>query len=371
MAAMDLLLGPILLGTIVNIWLYGIMVTQTTMYYVAFPRDHRWIKTLVGYMFLVDTLNSVFDIGLVWKYTITLFGDSHGILVSSWWFNVEPVMTVMISSTTQGFFAWRIAKLTGRAWMGWAIAFSAFIQFAAGLGSTIGAFIVKDFARFQELKAAVITWLGLSAVTDIVITCTLSWNTTLILVPQHTHRTGFSKTDDIITRLVRLTVQTGLVTTLWAITDLILYLGWSHNLHLFFQLPLCKLYTNSLMSTLNSRAGWGGSFSTSTGGVDPMSRSGGNNTGTGQPSRKGPAVWRPDQAKSQQTTAIQVVTTATVHRDDGFELEEYGLDTKRVPPEDIEAFGQTQSRVQLPGAPSGTAVSDDTSMHSRASFDAK
>ncbi|CAE6359496.1 unnamed protein product [Rhizoctonia solani] len=231
MAAMDLLLGPILLGTIVNIWLYGIMVTQTTMYYVAFPRDHRWIKILVGYMFVVDTLNSIFDIGLVWKYTITLFGDKEGILVSSWWFNVEPVMTVMISSATQTFFAWRVAKLTGHAWMGWGIAISAFIQFAAGLGSTIGAFIVRDFARFQELKVAVITWLGLSALTDVVITCILSWYL-------HTHRTGFSKTDDVITRLVRLTVQTGLITTVWATTDLILYLGWSHNLHLFFQLPL-------------------------------------------------------------------------------------------------------------------------------------
>ncbi|GAB1520650.1 hypothetical protein RhiTH_003733 [Rhizoctonia solani] len=333
------------------------------MYYVAFPRDHRWIKTLVGYMFVVDTLNSIFDIGLVWKYTITLFGDHDGILVSSWWFNVEPVMTVMISSTTQGFFAWRIAKLTGQPWMGWGIALSAFIQFAAGLSSTIGAFIVQDFARFQELKAAVITWLGLSALTDVVITCILSWYL-------HTHRTGFSKTDDIITRLVRLTVQTGLITTLWATTDLILYLGWSHNLHLFFQLPLCKLYTNSLMSTLNSRAGWGGSFTSSTtGNVDPMSRSGGG--GNGQPTgRKAPAVWRPDQGKSNQTTAIQVMTTATVHRDDGFELEEYGLDTKRVHPEDIEAFG-AQSKVQLPGAPSGTAISDETSMHSRGSFEAK
>ncbi|CAE6438538.1 unnamed protein product [Rhizoctonia solani] len=360
MAAMDLLLGPILLGTIVNIWLYGIMVTQTSIYFVAFPRDHRWIKILVTYMFIVDTLNSIFDIGLVWKYTITLFGDSQGILVSSWWFNVEPVMTVMISSTTQGFFAWRVAKLTGHAWMGWGIALSAFIQFAAGLGSTIGAFIVQDFARFQELKVAVITWLGLSALTDIVITCTLSWYL-------HTHRTGFSKTDDIITRLVRLTVQTGLITTLWATTDLILYLGWSHNLHLFFQLPLCKLYTNTLMSTLNSRAGWGGSFSTSTGNVDPMS----GGTGTGQPNRKGPAVWRPDQANSQHTTAIQIMTTATVHRDDGFELEDYGLDTKRISPEDVEAYGQTQSRVELPGAPSTTMVSDETSMRSRPSFDPK
>ncbi|KAG9077684.1 hypothetical protein FS749_010402 [Ceratobasidium sp. UAMH 11750] len=85
-------------------------------------------------------------------------------------------MTTMISSTTQGFFAWRIARLTGHNWMGYLIGFSAFIQLAAGLGSTIGASMVVDFDRFQELKAAVITWLGLSAITDIAITCVLSWH---------------------------------------------------------------------------------------------------------------------------------------------------------------------------------------------------
>ncbi|CAE6426753.1 unnamed protein product [Rhizoctonia solani] len=362
MAAMDLLLGPILLGTIVNIWLYGIMTIQTTMYYVAFPRDHRWIKILVAYMFTVDTLNSIFNIGLVWKYTITLFGDYERIQTSSWWFNVEPVMTVMISSATQSFFAWRIAKLTGHAWMGWAIAFSALVQFFGGTATSIGTFIVRDFARFQELRVPVIIWLTLSALTDVVITGILSWYL-------HTHRTGFSKTDDVITRLVRLTVQTGLITTVWATTDLLVYLCWSSNMHVFFQLPLCKLYTNSLMSTLNARAGWGGSFGASTEDPDPMSRSG--DPSTGQPNRKGPLVWRADQAKSPQTTAIQIMTTATVHRDDGFELQDYGLDTKRAPPGDVEMLGQTHSKVRLPAVVSGMVVSDENSMCSRASLDAK
>ncbi|CAE6489074.1 unnamed protein product, partial [Rhizoctonia solani] len=131
-------------------------------------------------------------------------------------------MTVMISSTTQCFFAWRVAKLTGHAWMGWGIAIAALVQFVAGLAATVGTFVVRDFARFQELRVPVIIWLLLSAATDIVITCILSWYL-------HTHRTGFSKTDDVITRLVRLTVQTGLITTVWATTDLLVYLCWSNN----------------------------------------------------------------------------------------------------------------------------------------------
>ncbi|KAB5590473.1 hypothetical protein CTheo_6087 [Ceratobasidium theobromae] len=311
----------------------------------------------VTYLFTIDTLNSAFDIGMVWRYSITLFGDMEGLTHSHWFLNVEPLMTVMISSTTQGFFAWRVSKLTGQAWAGWLIGISAFVQFVAGLVLSIGLFIVKDFARFQELKTPVTLWLVLSALTDVVITSVLSWYL-------HTHRTGFSQTDDIITRLVRLTVQTGLITTIWATTDLILFLSLPNNMHLLFQLPLCKLYTNSLMSTLNSRAGWGGSFSSSDKN-DPASRSGG---GTGQ-NRTGASVWRPDQSKSQ-TTAIQVMTTATIHRDDGFELEEY--DGKGPSPDDIEilANSRTGTTVQLPAASGATL--DDVSLHStRASIDAK
>ncbi|KAG8738991.1 hypothetical protein FRC10_006276 [Ceratobasidium sp. 414] len=336
------------------------MVTQTAVYYVSFKRDHKWIKILVAWLFVIDTFNTIFDVGLIWRYTITLFGDTEAIVHSSWWFNVEPVMTTMISSTTQSFFAWRIARLTGHNWLGYLIGCSAFIQLAAGLGSTIGASIVRDFNRFQELKAAVITWLGLSAITDVVITCILSWYL-------HTHRTGFSKTDDIITRLVRLTVQTGFITTVWAATDLVLYLGLENNLHLFFQLPLCKLYTNSLMSTLNSRNGWGGSFASGETG-DPASRSGGA-AGQGQTNRTGAAVWRPEHAKSQTNTGIQVITTATVHRDDGFELDEYAADSKKPGNDDVENYPHTGTTVQLPGVASKSAISDEASLHS--TFDGK
>jgi len=355
MGDFDLSLGPILLGTVLNVWLYGIMVTQTTMYYVTFKRDHRWIKILVAWLFLIDTLNTAFDIGLVWRYTITLFGKTEDIAHSHWLFNVEPVMTTTISSTTQCFFAWRIARLTGYPWIGYAIGFSALIQWASGLGTTIGTWILVDFNRFQLLRPAVITWLGLSTITDIVITCILSWYL-------HTHRTGFSKTDDIIARLVRLTVQTGLITTVWAAIDLVVYLASPTNLHVFFQLPLCKLYTNTLMSTLNSRGGWGGSFASGT--DEPMSKSGGT---SGQNKRNGASVWRPDQPSThgQTVTAIQVVTTAAVHRDDAFELDEYAAD-------DIENYPRGETAVKLPGAGSGIAISDDnTSMHSRPSLDAK
>lgn len=72
------------------------------------------------------------------------------------------------------------------------------------------------------------------------------------------------------------TVQTGMITAICAIIDLVLFLAsvssgqtvcgskdlltftptQPSGLHLIFNLPLSKLYTNSLMSSLNSRMGW-------------------------------------------------------------------------------------------------------------------
>ncbi|THH28270.1 hypothetical protein EUX98_g5918 [Antrodiella citrinella] len=109
--------------------------------------------------------------------------------------------------------------------------------------------MVPEFMHFQNFKAIVIVWLACSAVADTAITIALVWHL-------RRHRTGFSGTDDAVNRIIRLTVQTGLVTALCAIVDLVLFLASSSGFHLIFNLPLSKLYTNSLMSSLNSRAGW-------------------------------------------------------------------------------------------------------------------
>ncbi|KAJ6488054.1 hypothetical protein C8R45DRAFT_264917 [Mycena sanguinolenta] len=57
----------------------------------------------------------------------------------------------------------------------------------------------------------------------------------------------------LVDRIIRITLQTGLTTAVCAIADLILFLADPVGLHLAFNFPLCKLYTNSLFSSLNAR----------------------------------------------------------------------------------------------------------------------
>jgi len=63
-------------------------------------------------------------------------------------------------------------------------------------------------------------------------------------------------TNKRITKLIRSTVETGVMTAAAAALDLGLYMGFKHNnLHIAVAMMLSKLYSNALMASLNSRSG--------------------------------------------------------------------------------------------------------------------
>ncbi|EEB95343.1 hypothetical protein MPER_05698, partial [Moniliophthora perniciosa FA553] len=112
--------------------------------------------------------------------------------------------------------------------------------------------------------AAVLVWLVGQCVADVAITLILVeylWVVVFFFlfslanpICRRKHKTGFHSSDQLVDRIIRMTVQTGLTTSLCAVADLILYLVNPTGLHLIFNFPLAKLYTVSLMSSLNSRA---------------------------------------------------------------------------------------------------------------------
>ncbi|EMD40087.1 hypothetical protein CERSUDRAFT_45721 [Gelatoporia subvermispora B] len=216
--------GPILIGTVFNIMLYGIMVTQTFLYFTVYTRDKLWMKSFVCLLFLCDTLNSAFDIAFIYVPLVNKFGIYFCITQHT--NSTLTTSQAIIALQVQLFFAWRVKVLTGSVTAVTVIAVCSLVQFLGGLGTAIAVGMIPEFVQFQRFKSI------------------------------RKHRTGFAATDDVVNRIIRMTVQTGLITALCAIVDLIAYLSSSSGLHLVFNIPLAKLYTNSLMSSLNSRAGW-------------------------------------------------------------------------------------------------------------------
>ncbi|EJF57076.1 hypothetical protein DICSQDRAFT_92661 [Dichomitus squalens LYAD-421 SS1] len=241
--------GPIFIGVVLNILLYGIMITQTYLYFNVYRKDRLWMKLFVALLFLCDTLNCAFDITFLYIPLVNNFGNDSALMYASWVFATDPVMTALIGSLVQCFFAWRVKVLTNSWPAVFFIATCAIVQFCGGLGTSIAVGMIPEFVHFQKFEVIVIVWLAFSAVADCAITVALVWHL-------RKHKTGFAATDDIVNRIIRLTVQTGLITALCALVDLVLFIATPAGLHLLFNLPLSKLYTNSLMSSLNSRSGW-------------------------------------------------------------------------------------------------------------------
>jgi hypothetical protein len=249
MGVLDTATGPLLIGVVLNILLYGVMIMQTFEYYRNCHRDPKWLKYFVAFIFVADTANSVFDVVTIYGYFIKDFGDFVAISRSNWVAETDPAMTAIISASVQYFFAYRVGRLTGKRWLGLIIATTTTVQLLGGLGTAIGCGIVRVYAEFHKVKAAVITWLAGAAFTDLLITTSLVWYL-------RRTRTGITQTDDLISKIIRLTIQTGLATSVCACIDLVLYLSYDNNLHLIFNFPLCKIYTNSLLSSLNARTRW-------------------------------------------------------------------------------------------------------------------
>ncbi|EPQ32447.1 uncharacterized protein PFL1_00643 [Pseudozyma flocculosa PF-1] len=242
----DLTLGCLFIGVSLNVWLFGFSLVQAYIYYVHFPNDKRFMRWFVFFLVLADALNACFDLAFLYQYLVSYFGDLNYASYANTAFTADPVMTGIIAFATQLFFAWRVYKLMHNVYMPTIIAVGALISFLGGVGTTIAVAMYPKFADFQKFQVIVIIWLVGAAVTDVIITLSLVWTL-------NKARTGFAATDDIITKLIRTTLQTGMLTTFFATVDIILFLASSTSLHLVFNLPLAKLYVNTLLSTLNAR----------------------------------------------------------------------------------------------------------------------
>ncbi|KZV60115.1 hypothetical protein PENSPDRAFT_694559 [Peniophora sp. CONT] len=280
--------GPILAGLFFNLMLLGISITQTYFFFGANTKDKTWVKNLIIFLFIMDVMNSVFDMIYIYEVLINHNGDLLAMSKTTWSFSTDPMCTGIIGGVVQGFFGWRVKVLTGSTFAAVLIWFFATVQCLAGIGTGIAVIIVPEFLKFQTFTPITVVWLAGSAVCDVMITL-------LLVFYLRKHKTGYTYTDAIVDRIIRLTVQTGMITSVVAIIDMTLYLTSPKAYHMAFNFTLAKLYTNSLLSSLNARKGW--AYST---GSQPSREMPSNSAGVSSGRRPGEVI-KLGQLGSQHT----------------------------------------------------------------------
>ncbi|KAF4564079.1 hypothetical protein EYR36_003330 [Pleurotus pulmonarius] len=226
-------------------------------YCTRFPRDRIFLK-IVAWTSFIGSLS----------LTVALFSDMWGKVTKfpGGWYNMTPltqaahVLIAILGLNTQGFFAWRIFELCQKRWL---------------LGITcclsVGAFVplilvnissvVTDDTELSIGAIATPAWMVLSISSDLIITISM-----IILLFKALKEAIFRKTRRTLSNILKFTLETGLITTVLILVQLIFMLrginATSTNgkhveglrLRYIFFYPTGIVYSSWLLASLNARS---------------------------------------------------------------------------------------------------------------------
>ncbi|KAJ7501201.1 hypothetical protein B0H11DRAFT_756159 [Mycena galericulata] len=241
----QLLYGPMLVGVCFNMILYGVLVTQMLTYHQSRKRDTLWLRILVTFLFCVETANTVLDMAMMYQPLILEYGQQPvffpTVLVA------QPLSVVLVSMPIQIFFAWRIYQLTTSLWIFLLVSVLALANFAGGLWTSIRIYVLKHVASKVLLHNSALLWLLSACAADVIITLSL-------VITLKRKKTGFRDTDSVVDKIIRATIQTGLITALFSIFDVVCFTAFpGDTINFIWDIALSNLYANCLLSTLNAR----------------------------------------------------------------------------------------------------------------------
>ncbi|KAL4075443.1 hypothetical protein J3A83DRAFT_4369599 [Scleroderma citrinum] len=268
MAAVDATFGALLLGVVISAILYGgnylffafrphkgvaiqlspVAVLQIIFYYTRYTADSWYIKSLVLVVFISDTMHQALITHSVFTYLVTDIGAPAELGKIVWSLVVEVLFNAITAFLVQCFLMMRVYRLSNKNTIVtvsvMAVVLAEFIMSLIYVSKTLTYETFNELGGFKSLSSAIN---ATTAASDIMIMGCLCY-----LLQKY--RTGFRRSDAIITRLIIFSVNTGLLTSILAIASLITISLWPDDfIYIAFYFCLGRMYCNTLLATLNVR----------------------------------------------------------------------------------------------------------------------
>ncbi|KAJ6495386.1 hypothetical protein C8R45DRAFT_987174 [Mycena sanguinolenta] len=239
--------GPLLLGILLNTYLYGLVTNQYMSYVKHRFNDPLWIKTIVIVLFVVDTAHTIVGVYAAWDMCVTNFNNSDNLSRVNWTIPFTAIAAGTSGTVTQVFLIHRVFKLTKSKCLVVILATLSAGSLVFGWMAGLRSGIMGDVQKFNLIYPVVTSWLTLLATVDLLITA-------ILIFVLSRSKTGFRRTDTIINRLIRGAIQTGLFASIFALGDLISFrVAPDTTFYGLFAFPIGRIYTNTLLDTLNAR----------------------------------------------------------------------------------------------------------------------
>ncbi|KAJ6607010.1 hypothetical protein B0H10DRAFT_2073460 [Mycena sp. CBHHK59/15] len=207
-SGLDLTLGPIICAGFFAAFFFGVITVQTTNYLRdQFQNDIVFIKSFVGFLWLMHLAFTACICHGAYAMSVTDFGHAFSLLFTPWGLNAAVVLGSIIDHSVQAFFVLRVYRVTGATYV--CIGLWIFVAFLQAVSLKLA----EESIRVDSivLVAQTSSWLLRAlffgdACLDVVMASVLCY----YLKKQS--RTAFKSTTVLLTRLVRYTIQTGLAT---------------------------------------------------------------------------------------------------------------------------------------------------------------
>ncbi|KAF9234536.1 hypothetical protein BU15DRAFT_78894 [Melanogaster broomeanus] len=240
---LNTLIGPIEIGAYMATLFLGCAFVQAHVYYENFQKDHWAIKTLVGAELVLQTAHVVSMCVAAYTMTITNYGQPQTLIVLPRSSDVTVVLGPFIAFGVQSFFTYRLYRLSNSLPLPvfcFALAITRLILvFLVG----IAGFAMTDVTSYEH------TWGG--AITALLVISTLSFDVKLPwmhLVYPPVHSTSLQ-----VNKIIVWTIETGLVTGLTEVVQLICFLTVQNYIWMGIYSIATGIYLNSLLTALNGR----------------------------------------------------------------------------------------------------------------------
>ncbi|KAK0468808.1 hypothetical protein IW261DRAFT_1406818 [Armillaria novae-zelandiae] len=229
--------------------LFGTLSVQLYLYYLAFPKDRKFIKYLVYGIYIIEFVETILFTHDAFARFGYGFGDIEALTRMDFNWLAAPIMSACSAFIGQVFYAYRIFILSKSRIVPVFIICVSLTSSVAAIITGAYCFPEDNVTEINNRKMNIVggIWCGGSALCDIIIAVCMTYYLMRC-------NTSFRRTRIMVSNLIRLTIETGTTTAVVVLLTLILFFVFPHQT--FYGTAgviIPKLYTNAILMVLNSR----------------------------------------------------------------------------------------------------------------------
>ncbi|KDR67002.1 hypothetical protein GALMADRAFT_1132556 [Galerina marginata CBS 339.88] len=242
-------LGALEVTTFISLILFSVSMSQGYRYFSRSSDDRAGLKFLVASLLFLDSAHSFTSCYIIYYETVTRWSRSEG---NSYPLSVTVLLESIITFIVQNFFIHRIHRLSGKRIIALLCFAMAFLRFVAAV--VISAESLIDVPKTPNgVFVHSIGWLigaalAVGVATDLLIAGFMLYYLRKLFSP-----TNFKSTTVVLNRLIRGSLQTGLLTSMTSVSVIICVRFLSNMVWVGISIILAKLYALSLLVSLNAR----------------------------------------------------------------------------------------------------------------------